>query len=298
MAIAQPLDACDAAPAGRRARLETRSAGQADTEPASDIGLPAGPAMSVSKALQMLDVFLGAAEPLSLSDIGRRVGLPKSTAFRLLGQLTGSGYVVRKGNKYALSLHLFELGNHVARGGVTGLRQVAAPYLGGLFQHTGFVVNLAVLDGGEVVYVDKIHGPRAPRTPSGVGGRMPALTTALGKSVLAFSPDDVVDAAFATRAAPLTPYTVVAPGLLRNQFGRVREQGVAYDREESALGLTCVGAPVLIDGQPIAAISVSGPTGRFAPESVAPLVLRTANLIAAEFKRAAPAAGRAGWKAE
>ncbi len=254
--------------------------------------------MSVGKALQMLDVFLGAAEPLSLSEIARRVGLPKSTAFRLLGQLTGSGYVVRDGNKYSLSLHLFELGNHFARDGVTGLRQVAAPYLGGLFQHVGFVVNLAVLDGGEILYVDKIHGPRAPRTPSGVGGRMPALTTALGKSILAFSADDVVGAALAGLAARLTPYTVTAPGLLRNQLGRVREQGVAYDREESALGLTCVGAPVLIGGRPRAAISVSGPTGRFAPESVAPLVLRTANLIAAEFKRAVPPVGRATWKAE
>jgi DNA-binding IclR family transcriptional regulator len=250
------------------------------------------PAVSVGKALQMLDVFLGADAALSLSELARRVGLPKSTAFRLLGQLTESGYVTRDGNKYRLSLHVFELGNHHERTGATGLREVAAPYLGGLFQHASFIVNLAVRDGTDILCVDKIHGPRAPWSPSAVGKRMPALTTSLGKAMLAFGPEDLVRQAMSARVTRLTPYSVTAPGLLRNQLVKVRDHGVAFDREETALGLTCVGAPILVDGRPVGALSVTGPTGRFAPESVAPLVLRTGHLIAAEFKRAAAGSPR------
>lgn len=235
---------------------------------------------SVRKALQLLDVFAGSGEALNLSGLARRVDLPKSTTFRLLGQLVESGFVTRVGNKYHLSIHAFELGNHALAQNTTLLREIAAPYLGSLFQQATFTVNLAVLDGADVLWIDKIQGLRAPRTPSRVGGRMPATITGLGKAMLAFSPREVVRAAIGEPGLIRTARGPVAPGLFLNQLKTVRRTAIAYDHEEAARGITCIAAPVLVRGEPLAAVSVSGPTGRFQPESLAPLVLRTADRIA------------------
>lgn len=235
---------------------------------------------SVRKSLQLLDACANSTEAATLSDLARRVELPKSTTFRLLGQLVSSGFVTRVGNGYRLSLHTFELGNHALQQNTSSLREVAAPYLGSLFQNASFIVNLAVLDGRDVMWIDKIQGLRAPRSPSVVGGRMTAVTTALGKAILAFSPRDVVRAVVDGRHTVRTARSVLAPGLLLHQFNAARHTGVAYDHEESALGLTCVAAPILAGGMAVAAISISGPTGRYQPEAVAPLVLRTADRIA------------------
>ena len=245
-------------------------------------------AISVGRALDVLNAFMGEDATLSMSELARLNNLPTTTMHRLVLQLTDSGYLVRVGRRYQLSTHVLRLGNQHAVCRPGGLREVAAPYLAGLFQHTGFVVNLAVLEGSEVVYIDRIQGPKAPRSPSMVGGSLPALTTALGKAIVAFSSQDVVKRCFAESLVRSTPYSVVAPGMMRDQLLRARETGVAYDRQEAALGLTCVAAPILSATRaPLGAISVSGPVVRLNPESVASLVLRAASLIANDAKRAA-----------
>ena len=247
------------------------------------------PAILVGRALQVLDAFMGEDPALSLSELVRRVALPKSTAFRIVSQLTESGYLVRVGRNYQLSSHLFRLGNSAVVPVHGSLREVAAPHLAGLFQHTGFGANLAVLDGAsEVLYLDTIRGVRIPTAPFRIGATMPALITALGKVMIAHGGEHVVGEALAAGWPRRTPYTVMGHGLVVDQLNKARQTGVAFDRQESVVGLTCVAAAVLDeDGRAIGAVSACGPVGRFKPEAAAQATLRAARLISHDVKRSA-----------
>jgi DNA-binding IclR family transcriptional regulator len=117
------------------------------------------------------------------------------------------------------------------------------------------------------VYVSKIGGHRQAPAPSRIGGRMPLHCTAIGKALLAHAGDELVARVVGGGLERRTPHTITAPGLLRRQLASSRETGVAYEREESMLGLLCVAAPVLDrDDRPLAAISLAGRVGRFRPE--------------------------------
>lgn len=242
-----------------------------------------GPA-SVSKALTLLDCFRDATNPLGVSELARRASLPKSTAFRLLSYLEEAGYVERVGKHYRVGWKLFELGNRVGYCRPGRLRDIATPYLTELFAQTHYVVHLAVLDGTDVVYLEKIHGHQAPPTPTRVGGRMPASCCALGKAILSRSPAEKVREVLLGGLRRRTPYSLAEPGRLLADLSRVRTRSVAFDREEAALGLTCVGAPILRDEVAVAAISVSGPTTRFDPAVIAPAVQQAASRIGFDLR--------------
>jgi len=253
----------------------------------SPLTAPAGKqhaSTSVSKALQLLDSFRTAGPSLGVSELARRAGIAKSTAFRLLAYLERAGYVERVGTEYRLSWRLFELGNRVDHCRPRGLRDLALPFLSELYVSTNNVVHLGVLEGQDVVYLEKIHGHRAIRTPSTVGGRMPAACVGLGKAMLAFSHPDTVRPVVTAGLKRRTPYSISEPGRFLGELARVRANGVAFDREEAALGLTCVAAPILVAGRPVAAISVSGATSRFNANATATLVRRAAAQISAEYR--------------
>lgn len=257
-----------------------------------DDGRLRGPA-SVSKALALLDCFRDANGPLGVSELARRASLPKSTAFRLLSYLEEAGYVERVGKHYRVGWKLFELGNRVGYCRPGRLRDIATPYLTELFAQTRCVVHLAVLDGTDVVYLEKIHGHQTLPTPTRVGSRMPASCCALGKSMLSRSPDEKVREVLLAGLRRRTPYSLAEPGRLLADLSRARDRGVAFDREEAALGLTCVGAPILRNDVAVAAISVSGPATRFDPAAIAPSVHQVASRIGFDLgfdrRRAEPA---------
>ncbi|MGK5113228.1 IclR family transcriptional regulator [Geodermatophilus sp. CPCC 205506] len=267
---------------------EVVSSTPAPRRPGSDPegGDRAGAPTSVSKALQLLDAFRLAGPSLGVSELARRAGVPKSTAFRLLAYLEQGGYVERTGTDYRLGWRLFELGNRVHHCRPRGLRDLALPYLSELYVSTGNVVHLGVLEGNDVVYLEKIHGHRAVRTPTTVGGRMPAACVGLGKAILAFGDAGTARRVVSAGLERRTPYSIAEPGRFLNELGRVRTNGIAFDREEAALGLTCVAAPILVDGRAVAAISVSGSTTRFNPSVNAAHVRRAAAQISAEYAAA------------
>lgn len=219
---------------------------------------------AVDKALVLLEVFAG-NEIVGVSEVARRAGLSKSTAFRLLQILLRNGFVERYGNGYALGRVLFDLGARVYERYPGTLRELLMPFLTELYESTHETVHLAVLRGTEVVYLEKLYGHRRAPSPSRVGARLPAHITAVGKVLLSYAPDSVEP----LRCGGLrryTPNTVVDPGRLMAELDRARVEGVAYDEEEAAVGLRCVAAPVLsITGQPVAALSVAGASGRFEP---------------------------------
>jgi DNA-binding IclR family transcriptional regulator len=143
------------------------------------------------------------------------------------------------------------------------------PFLQDVYERTHETVHLGVAEGREVVYIAKIGGHRQAASPSRTGGRMPLHCTAIGKVLLAYADADQQHEVLRGPLERRTPRTVVAPGVLQRQLTAVLETGVAFEREESTLGLLCVAAPVLdaTGTETVAAISITGPVGRFRPES-------------------------------
>jgi DNA-binding IclR family transcriptional regulator len=223
----------------------------------------------LGRALTLLTAFRPGDAELSLAELARRTGIPKATAHRLLTELARWDVVERTPTGLRLGMRLFELGQLAPR--QRGLREAAAPYLADLFEATHETVHLAVLDGIEVVYVQKLDAVAGPRIPSRIGGRMPAYCTGVGKAMLAFSAPDRLEEVLAAGLVRRTPRTVIAPGLFQRELATVRLRGVAEEREESAVGIACVAAPVLdLGGRALAAISITGwayrlDTARFAP---------------------------------
>lgn len=238
---------------------------------------------SVGKALALLDA-LGAGSPsLGVSELARRVELPKSTAFRLLACLEQAGYVDRLGTEYRLGQRLFELGNQIAHCRPSGLRDIALPYMSDLQERSQQTVHLAVLDGVDVLYLEKLFGHRATRAPSHVGRRVPAACCGLGKAMLAYSSPALVNEVLSAGLERRTPYTISMSRLFLAELAEIRRVGVAFDREEAVLGLTCVAAPILKDGSAVAAVSVTGPTSSFDPTNLASRIRQAAAAISQDL---------------
>jgi DNA-binding IclR family transcriptional regulator len=216
---------------------------------------------SVGKALAVLEAFRGGGHLLGVSQIAERAHIPKSTAHRLLSVLVDHGYIDRVETRYQLGLAAFELGNMVAECRPRSLRSVAIPYMADLHRNSDATVHLAVLDGLDVLYVDKIYGHHGVDVPSRIGGRIPALCTALGKVMLAFSCDDLIDRALSVRVPRLTSKTMTNPAILRSSLLKARETGLAYDIEGSSLGAHCLAAPILrrSTSEVLGAVSLSFP---------------------------------------
>lgn len=196
-------------------------------------------------------------ETQSLTGIVERTGLPRSSVHRILQQLTRARWLERVDAEYRLGLGVFELGSLVSHR--SHIVEAARPFMHQLCEAERFVVHVAVLDGSDVVYLDKAGGPLAGRLPSRVGGRLPAYCTGVGKAILAFSAPDVVADVVERGLLPRTAATIVDPEAFKSELTEIQARGYAIDRGEAVQGLTCIAAPVF-DGQRVASISVSGPT--------------------------------------
>ncbi|MCB1001660.1 MAG: IclR family transcriptional regulator [Acidimicrobiales bacterium] len=213
----------------------------------------------INRAVDLLAAFTqGPGSVLTLAELARRTGLPKPTLHRLLAALEVQGLVDRTASGYQLGIRLFELGEHVPR--KHKLREAALPFMQDLFEASHDTVHLAVLDGTDVVYLERIHGHRALNVASRVGGRLPAHCTGVGKALLAYNPE----AALRVMAMPLPPrtaYTITSHQVLAEELQRIRQTGISYDREENSLGITCVAAPIVVDGHAVGAVSVTSAPG-------------------------------------
>ncbi|WP_323373927.1 IclR family transcriptional regulator [Plantactinospora alkalitolerans] len=240
------------------------------------------PDLAVARVSAVLGAFDSRHRELRVSEISRRTGLPKSTTSRLVADLVTYGFLDRTGTSLRIGVRLFEFGELAS--GRRDLRAIALPYLTDLREATGQDVHLAVLAGTDVVYVEILRGRDGPRLPSEVGGRLPAHACAVGKALLAFAVEAAVSLVCNQPLRTVGPRTVTAPALLRQQLARIRESGLAYDNEESGLGVASVASAVLhADGRPVAAVSVSGRTGGLSLRSVGPAVRTVALSIGREL---------------
>nr|WP_246390620.1 IclR family transcriptional regulator [Nocardioides soli] len=250
-----------------------------------------GAASSVlGRSFALLSCFEGHEGEIRLSELSRRTGMPKATAHRLLQSLIQFGAVEREGNGYRIGIRLYELGQLSQQ--AQTLRATALPMLTRLHSATHATVHLAVLEQTEVVYLDKLIGPMGPRIPSRLGGRMPAYCTALGKVMLAHSGPETVQAVIDGGMQRRAPRTIVLPSSLVREFPAVRKTGIAYEWEESAVGVVCAAAAVLDSaGKPLAAISVSGLGNQIDPHHIGPTVRSAALSLARSLAVEAPTAG-------
>jgi DNA-binding IclR family transcriptional regulator len=226
----------------------------------------ATPSAVIDRVSLVLDAFDGPGR-LTLAQIVRRTGLPRSSAHRMLERLVALRWLRRSGRDYELGMRLVELGSlavHQDR-----MHAAATPVLHELHRATGLVVHLAVLDGSHVVYLDKVGDGLTAAIPTRVGGRQPAHCAAVGKAILAYGGNhEAVDL-----SARKTKFSISTPAHLAAELDRVRGHGVAFDREESLAGFGCVAAPIGNPGEAVAAVSVCGSMNRmmFDQRLVAPV---------------------------
>ncbi|MBI3973142.1 MAG: IclR family transcriptional regulator [Chloroflexi bacterium] len=237
----------------------------------------APPVEVVDRALRALEALGDEAGGLGVTGLGRRLGVDKSTAHRLLATMRARGFVRLNPHtqRYQLGLRLVGLGAVAAHG--IDLTEIARPVIEALRDDTGEAASLAVLSGGEVLFLAKAVSSGALTVNHGVGTRLPAHCSALGKVLLAADKDpEQVDRVIAQRGLPsYTPRTITDPDDIWRHLTQVAARGWALDDEEYAVGLRCLAAPVRdASGDVVAAVGVSGPTARVALERVEAMAAR------------------------
>lgn len=217
------------------------------------------PSAVIDRISLVLDAFDGPGR-LSLAQVVRRTGLPRSSAHRMLERLVQLRWLRRHGRDYELGMRLVELGSLAVH--QNRLHSAAQPFLHELHRATGLVVHLAVLDGADVVYLEKIAGGWGAAIPTRVGGRRPAHCTAVGKALLAHSDPTTLADSGDELVARNTLAPTSARGRLADELAAIRARGFAADRAEAIAGFGCVAAPIGDPGAPVAAVSVCGPLDR------------------------------------
>ena len=218
------------------------------------------PVASVDRALRILAVVGSAPRGLSLDELSGQLDVPKSSLHRILAALKYRRFISQPehGGSYFLGTEL--LATAFRFYDVLDLRALIHPLLARLTGELNETTHMAVLDGAEVVYQDKIEAMHSIKMSSVIGGRNPAHATGVGKALLAWTyPTDEAVRDWAARWAPLkavTPRTVTSVTRLAEQLGRVRERGYALDMEENETGVRCAAVPIFL-GRPVPATAIS-----------------------------------------
>ncbi|GAA4005364.1 IclR family transcriptional regulator [Allokutzneria multivorans] len=222
--------------------------------------MPSPPPSVSARLLSVLEAFSPGSTRLTLSEIARRTGLPLTTAHRLVGELTAWGGLERdSAGGYQIGLRLWEIGALAPRG--LGLRETAMPFLEDLYEATHQNVQLAVLDGNDAVFLERLSGREAVHVVTRVGGRLPAYATGVGLVLLAHAPHEIQESAISLPLKRFTDRTIPSGAELRRVLADVRRQGFAISDGQIELIAVSVAAPVHDhDDAVVAAISVVVPS--------------------------------------
>ncbi len=229
---------------------------------------------ALDRALGLLDAFNLERRRMSLAELASQTGLPKSTVFRLAATLAARGYLERSGEQYEIGLRCFQLGS-IFRASID-LRTRALPHLIALRDATGETVQLAVLSGDSIVYLERVYSQQpVAYMRSTVGAVLPVYCTGLGKALLALQPSEDIHSYLARAALERhTPNTIVDPRAFMAEMAAIRRHGYAMDREEREVGVRCIAAPIFdVTGGCVAALSVAAPSTRLPlPLEASPLL--------------------------
>jgi DNA-binding IclR family transcriptional regulator len=209
----------------------------------------------VRRLLSVLATFEPATPTQSLTEIAARTELPLPTAHRFLAELTTGGWLERlPDGRYRVGARLWQLGTLAPS--YRNLRELALPYMQDLQQATRENVQLAVLDGRTALCVENIDGMRSTAAQTRSGGRLPLHATGVGKVLLAAAEAELLTALAEKGFRRFTRYTIIEPGHLARALETVRNEQMAYSREEMTLGACSVASPVTAAGKVVAAVSI------------------------------------------
>jgi IclR family pca regulon transcriptional regulator len=218
---------------------------------------------SLERGLAILSAFKPEVAELGISELARELGLSRSTSHRYVATLARLGYLQQNKvtRKYRLGPRVFDLGFSAINS--MELRQISAPHLRQLSDETGRTVNMAILDGADIVYIERCRasgpGQREIDLALHVGSRLPAYCTSMGKVLLAYLPAEEQAALIAkVDFVDRGPNTITTADALAAELERVRVSGVAVNNEELAYGLRSIAVPVWGQtGEVVAAINVA-----------------------------------------
>jgi IclR family pca regulon transcriptional regulator len=247
---------------------------------------------SLERGLAILTCFTPQRPVMGIADIADELGMSRSTTHRYMITLVELGYLEQGGSrKYRLGLRVTDLGMSALNS--MSLREYARPDLEELRQETRFTVNLAILDGSEILYVDRVRGSRPGQSKIDfalhVGSRLPASCTALGKLLLAYLPDAKQEALIASlKLAKGGPNAIASKKALKAELGQISEEGLAVDDEELAAEVQAIAAPVRSSGgEVIAAVGLVGLRSMITVDelvvSLSPHLIATAARISARL---------------
>lgn len=211
---------------------------------------------SIGRAFALLGVFRPEHPRLSLTELARKAELPLTTAHRMVAELVSCGALERDDQgRYRIGLRLWEVASLAPRG--LGLRELALPFLEDLYEVTRENAQLAVRDGVEVVFVERITGRHAIPVRTRVGGRWAMHCTGVGLVLLAHAPAEVQEAVLRTPLESYTARTVTAPDELRRILAATRQRGFAVSDRQVTMDSLSVAAPIYgAEGMVVAAISL------------------------------------------
>lgn len=246
-----------------------------------------GQVQSLTRAIALLEAVARSHDGLTLTELAQTVGLPPSTAHRLLTTLQQARFVRFDplSALWQVGVQAFVVGNAFAR--TRDVLMMARPYMRRLMEDSGETVNLYVMDEGEAICMGQVESRQMMRAIARPGGRVKMHCSGVGKAMLAWLPEREVARVLERHGLPrVTAKTLATPKALKADLEQVRRRGYAIDDEEHAIGLRCVAAPILDEhGMPLAAISASGPTARIPDHQLGllgALVAEAARAVTAE----------------
>jgi IclR family pca regulon transcriptional regulator len=270
------------------------NAGRDGHEPAWSIPSLREPrySQSLERGLAILSCFTAKRPVLGIAEIADELGMSRSTTHRYVITLVALGYLEQGASrKYRLGLRVTDLGMSALNS--TGLREHAHPYLDELRQRTSYTTSLAVLDGADVLYVDRVRsfrrGPSKTDMELHLGSRLPAYCTAMGKLLLANLPDDEQRDVLATiKPTKRGPNTITAKKSLREELDQVRDAGFAVNDQELASDLFAIAVPVRdATREVVAAVGLSAHSSMISLEemvdALTPHLVSTADRISARL---------------
>jgi DNA-binding IclR family transcriptional regulator len=212
------------------------------------------PPSILSKAFDVLRAFNSNERVMTLTELAQASGLAKSTVHRLLARLIELGAVEHHRGSYKIGIEIFRLGVTTP---AASMRDAAISHLAVLHRQTNQTVQLAVLRQHEVIFLERLSPEKAPSPLFGVGARLPANCTALGKAMLAYETPDELTSILPNPLPRMTAASVTDIPTLREQLADVRRSGVARQRGEAQPGLACTAAPLIVNSIAVGAISVA-----------------------------------------
>lgn len=222
--------------------------------------MPDNKVQTIDRTLDIIELLANAKEGLGVTEIGQNIGLHKSTVYRLLTALSNRGYIEKdpKNSTYKIGLKFIEVSGLFLK--KLELKTEALPFMRKLAEIIGQPVHLAILEGAEVVYIEKVELVNSIRMYSQIGRRVPAYCSAIGKILLAgLNTDSLREVLENIKFERFTPNTIISKRELLREIEQVKEKGWAVDNEEHEPNIRCIAAPIIdYTGKIIAAVSVSG----------------------------------------